>query len=64
MKKKIIEITSVEELMEMGMSGGGVAGHVGKSFKPKKEETKMRQEIQTEMMMRDYIRKKINEYVD
>ena len=29
MKKKIIEITSVEELMEMGMSGGAVAGHAG-----------------------------------
>ena len=29
MKKKIIEITTLEELMEMGMSGGGVAGHAG-----------------------------------
>ena len=29
MKKKIIEITSIEELMEMGMSGGGIAGHAG-----------------------------------
>jgi len=29
MKKKIIEITTIEELMEMGMSGGGVAGHAG-----------------------------------
>jgi len=29
MKKKIIEITTIEELMEMGMSGGGIAGHAG-----------------------------------
>jgi hypothetical protein len=63
MKKKIIEITSIKELMEMGMSGGGVAGHVGKPFKPKKEETKMRQELQTEMMMRRYIRKKIKKQI-
>ena len=25
--KKIIEITSIKELMEMGMSGGAVVGH-------------------------------------
>ena len=31
MKKKIIEITSLEELMEMSaMSGGAVAGHSSK----------------------------------
>ena len=29
--KKIIEITSIKELMEMGMSGGSVAGHAGHS---------------------------------
>jgi len=57
--KKIIEITSIEQLLEMGMSGGGVAGHVGKTFKPKKEESKMRKELQTETMMRLYIRNKI-----
>ena len=78
MKKKIIEITSLEELMEMGMSGGGVAGHVGhpkpkrhkqpssssssgqgqaNHFKPKGKD--MRQELQTEVMMRKYIRNKI-----
>ena len=60
MKNKIIEITSVKELMEMGMSGGGIAGHAGNAFPPiKKEESKMRQELQTEMMMRQYIRNKI-----
>ena len=59
MKKKVIEITSIEQLLEMGMSGGSIAGHAGNTFKPKKEESKMRQEIQTEMMMRQYIRNKI-----
>ena len=58
MKKKIIEITSLKELMEM--SGAGAAsGHPGNAFKPKKEESKMRKELQTEMMMRQYIRNKI-----
>lgn len=76
--KKIIEITSIEELMEMGMSGGGVVGHAGNPppkrhkqpsasassgqgqanhFKPKGKD--MRQELQTEIMMRKYIRNKI-----
>jgi len=59
MKKKIIEITSLEQLMEMGMSGGGISGHPGNAFKPKKEESKMRKELQTEVMMRLYIRNKI-----
>jgi len=58
MKKKIIEITSLKELLEM--SGAGAAsGYSGNAFKPKKEESKMRKEIQTEMMMRQYIRNKI-----
>ena len=61
--KKIIEITSIEQLLEMGMSGGGVAGHVGKTFKPKKEESKMRKELQTETMMRLYIRNKIKKHL-
>ena len=82
--KKIIEITTIEQLMEIGMSGGGVAGHAGhpsprrhkqpsgaasgghsqaNHFKPPGEdlrkESTMREELQTEMMMREYIRKKI-----
>ena len=57
--KKIIEITSIEELMEMGMSGGGVAGHTNNSFITKKEHKKMRKELQTETLMRNYIRNKI-----
>ena len=82
MKKKIIEITSIQELMEMGMSGGGVAGHAGhpapkrhkqpsgaasgghgqaNHYKPKGKD--MRQEIKTEMMMRQYIRNKIKSQV-
>ncbi len=75
MKKKIIEITSLEELMEISaMNGGVVAGHSSKEeiqemggsgdggtarhgdyYRGKD----MRQELQTEMMMRQYIRNKI-----
>ena len=58
MKKEIIEITSLKELMEMS-GAGAVSGHPGNAFKPKKEESKMRKELQTEMMMRKYIRNKI-----
>ena len=59
MKKKIIEITTIEELMEMSASGAA-SGFGGNAFaKPNKEESKMRQELQTEMMMREYIRNKI-----
>jgi len=57
--KKIIEITSIEELMEMSVSGAAT-GPSGNAFKLNKEEaTTMRKEIQTEMMMRKYIRGKI-----
>ena len=69
--KKIIEITSIEELMEMSGAGaasgyGGNAfkeideGGAGQTtvtpahFKPKGKD--MRQEIQTEMLMRQYVR--------
>ena len=72
--KKIIEITSIEELMEMSGAGaasgyGGNAfkeideGGAGQTtvtpahFKPKGKD--MRQEIQTEMLMRQYVRNKI-----
>ena len=53
----IIQITSLKELFEMsGMATGGVA------FAPqptnKKEKKKVRKEVQTEMMLRKYIRKK------
>ena len=66
MKKKIIEITTLEELMEMsgvaGIQGAGHIRHVG-SKKPKgddkRKESIMRKELQTEMLMRKYIRNKI-----
>ena len=58
MKKKIIEITTLEELMEMSGAGSG-SGYPAVPFKQKKEESKMRQELQTEMLMRQYIRNKI-----
>jgi hypothetical protein len=59
MKKKIIEITTLEELLEIS-GAGSVAGFGGNAFaKPKKEESKMRKDLQTEMMMRKYIRNNI-----
>ena len=56
----IIQITSLKELYEFAaMSGGGaggsITGHAGK----KKEQRKVRKEIQTEMMLRKYIRGKV-----
>jgi hypothetical protein len=78
MKKTIIEITSIEELMEMS-AGGSVGGYGGNAFKEidesgaaqtsvtpahfKPKGRDMRQEIQTEMMMRKYIRKKIKKQI-
>ena len=78
MKKKIIEITSLKELMEMS-SGGASAGYGSNAFeeidesgagqttitpahfKPKGKD--MRQEIQTEMLMREYVRTKIKKHL-
>ena len=81
MKKKIIEITSLKELMEMAAvsgvagyaapvsnhnkdleEGGGGSGGVMRNsdFYRGKD---MRQELQTEMLMRKYIRSKINEQI-
>lgn len=54
----IVQITSLKELYEfatMSGVGGSVAGHAGK----KKEQNKVRKEIQTEMMLRKYIRNKV-----
>ena len=61
MKKKIIEITSLEELMEMSAAGGGaIQGAPVRSVGSKKPKGKdMRKDLQTEMMMRQYIRNKI-----
>lgn len=78
MKKKIIEITSLKDLMEMA-AVSGVAGYgapVSNHNKDLKESSDgvmrnsdfyrgkdMRQELQTEMLMRKYIRSKINEQI-
>lgn len=76
MKKKIIEITTLEELMEISaMSSGAVAGAPYSNKKDIEEGGSagpgtmrnsdfyrgkdMRQELQTEMLMRQYIRNKI-----
>jgi len=62
--KKIIEITSIKELMEISASGAG-AGYSGNAFKSdNKEESIMREELQTEMMMRTYIRGKIKKQLN
>ena len=59
MSKKIIEITTIKELIEMAtMGAGAVHGYVGV---PDKENNTVRREIQTEMLLRKYIRNKINE---
>ena len=62
--KKIIEITSLKELMEISMAAA-VAGTPVNTTTPKynEEEPNMRQEIQTEMLMRQYIRKKIKKQI-
>lgn len=66
MKKKIIEITTLKELVEMSsMGAGGIQGapimRKDDFYKgdDKREENIMRKELQTEMMMRQYIRNKI-----
>tara|TARA_R110000824_G_scaffold150101_1_gene320545 strand:+ start:3327 stop:4256 length:930 start_codon:yes stop_codon:yes gene_type:complete len=57
--KKIVEITTLKELIEMAtMGAGSVAGYTNQ----KESEGKiMRQEIQSEMLLRKYIRNKIKE---
>lgn len=61
MKNKIIEITTLEELMEISNLGGNtIQGTPVRSVGSKKPKGKnMREEIQTETMMRLYIRNKI-----
>lgn len=77
--KKIIEITSIQELIEIS-TGGSVGGYGGNAFKEidesgagqtsvtpahfKPKGKNMRQEIQTEMMMRKYIRGKIKQQLN
>ena len=52
----IIQITSLRELYEMSMgSGGAYVGHAG----DKKEKKKVRNELKTEMLLRQYINKKV-----
>ena len=61
--KKIIEITTLEQLIEISAMGGGAAtGGVmrNKDFYRGKD---MRQDIQTEMLLRQYIRKKIKQQI-
>ena len=61
MTKKIIEITTFEELKEMSSAGGGaIQGAPVRNIGSKKPRGKdMRQELQTEIMMRNYVRSKI-----
>lgn len=78
MKKKIIEITTLEELMEISAMSGSPGSVVGAHHSGKKKVKEgvaagpgtirnsdfyrgedMRQELQTEMLMRQYIRNKI-----
>jgi len=59
MTKKIVEISSIKELIEMATMGAG-AVH-GSMAIPNKEKNTVRREIQTEMLLRKYIRNKIKE---
>tara|TARA_Y100001973_G_C5206652_1_gene341925 strand:- start:4070 stop:5059 length:990 start_codon:yes stop_codon:yes gene_type:complete len=77
--KKIIEITSLQELIEMStMSGGAVQGSPSKEGELEEFQgaiggmvrnndfyrgKDMRQELQTEVLLRQYIRKKIKEQI-
>jgi len=80
MSKKIIEITTIKELVEMAaMSGGAVSGHVDQTdehlnggaathgymgIPPEtKERNTVRREIQSEVLLRKYIRNKIRESI-
>jgi len=65
MTKKIIEITTIEELLEMSSAGGGaIQGTPVRNIGSKKPKGKdMRREIQTEMLMREYIRTKIKKQI-
>ena len=58
MTKKIVEISSIKELIEMAtMGAGAVQGYAGIPQKEKERNT-MRKEIQTEELLRKYIRQK------
>ena len=57
--KKIIEITTLKELMEMSVAAAVTGAPAQVAPRPKKEENNMREEIQAEMLMRKYIRSKI-----
>ena len=61
MTKKIIEITTLEDLKEMSSAGGGaIQGAPVRNIGSRKPRGKdMRQELQTEIMMRRYVRSKI-----
>ena len=61
--KKIIEITTLKELMEMSMAAAVTGAPAQAIPRTKKEENNMREEIQSEMLMRKYIRSKIEKHL-
>ena len=64
MTKKIVEISSIKELIEMASMGGtGVSGYGGLPQKEKERKT-VRREIQTEELLRKYIRNKIRSHLN
>ncbi len=64
MTKKIVEISSIKELIEMAtMGAGAVQGYAGIPQKEKERNT-MRKEIQTEELLRKYIRQKIKRHLN
>ena len=64
MTKKIVEITTIEELIEMASVGAGaIQGYAGIPAKEKDRKT-VRREPQTEQLLRKYIRNKINTFLN
>jgi len=61
--KNIIEITSIEELLEMSTSAAVSGYAVPSAPKKKEEDCMMREEVQTEALLRKYIRNKIRKQI-
>ena len=53
--KNIIEITSIEELLEMSTAGAVTGYAVPSAPKKKEEDCMMREEVQTEALLRQHI---------
>lgn len=64
MTKKIVEISSIKELIEMATMGGGAVQGFAGIPQDEKEPSTVRKEIQTEELLRKYIRNKIKTHLN